>query len=196
MKYLIPLILIVMSVGLKAQTNSATIEGNISYLTSQNVYVRFASTEGLREGDTLFLTKDGNRVPALVVTSLSSISAVCGAIGNVKLELADKLVTTPKVGVIQDIEPEAIVEPKIVPLVEEEVPEEEVVPQPEQKISGRIGISSYLNFSDSPGGNSQRMRYTFSMNARNISDSRLSVETYITFVHRSGEWSEIKDDIL
>jgi len=196
MKYLISLILIVISVGLKAQTNSTTIEGNISYLTSQNVYVRFASTEGLQVGDTLFLTKGGKKVPALVITSLSSISAVCSAIGDIKLELADQVVTRSKMVAIQNVEPEKVVEPEVALPVKEEVAEEKVVQQPEQKISGRVGISSYLNFSDSPGGNSQRMRYTFSMNARNISDSKLSVEAYLSFVHRSGEWSEIKDDIF
>ncbi len=196
MKYFISLILIGMGVGLMAQTNSTTIEGNISYLTSQNVYVRFASTEGLMVGDTLFISEDDSQVPALVVTSLSSISAVCSAIGDVKLELGDRLNTRPQVATIEEVEPVKVEEPEVAIPVEAEIVDEEVVQQTRQKISGRLGLSSYLNFSDSPGGNSQRMRYTFSMNARNISDSKLSVEAYLSFVHRSGEWNEIKDDIF
>ena len=62
-------------------------------------------------------------------------------------------------------------------------------------ISGRLSLSSYSNFSNTPGGNSQRMRYTFSLNAKNISNTRLSAETYISFAHKDGEWDEIQDNI-
>jgi len=64
-----------------------------------------------------------------------------------------------------------------------------------QDISGRISLSSYSNFSNTPGGNSQRMRYTFSLNAKNISNTRLSAETYISFAHKNDQWSEIQDNI-
>jgi hypothetical protein len=64
-----------------------------------------------------------------------------------------------------------------------------------QLISGRISLSSYSNFS-SETANSQRMRYTFSLDALNIGDSKLSAETYISFVHKLGEWSEIQKDVF
>ncbi len=196
MKYLILLMLIVMGAGLKAQTAPDMVEGDVSYLTSQNVYVRFASTENLAVGDSLFLNKESALIPVLVITNISSISAVCKPIGNTKLAVADKLSAKPNFTITPAVQTEDISEVQVDSEKEEEVIDEEVARQLKQKVTGRVGISSYLNFSDSPGGNSQRMRYTFSMNARNVSDSKLSVESYLSFVHRSGEWSEIKDDVF
>jgi hypothetical protein len=40
------------------------------------------------------------------------------------------------------------------------------------------------------------MRYTFSINAQNIGDTKLSGEAYISFVHKHKEWSEVKNDIF
>lgn len=196
MKYLISLILLMMGVGLEAQTTSATIEGDISYITSQNVYVRFTSTEHLTMGDTLFFQGKESPTPVLVVTSLSSISAVCKPIGEIRLTVSDKIFSVEKASVTPIIQPVEEEELVLVETIDDQARPEEVVKTDKQKVTGRVGISSYLNFSDSPGGNSQRMRYTFSMNARNISDSKLSVESYMSFVHRSGEWSEIKDDVF
>lgn len=64
-----------------------------------------------------------------------------------------------------------------------------------QSISGRISVSSYSNFS-SVSDLSQRMQYTFAMNARNIGNSKLSGEAYISFAHKINEWSVVKADIF
>ena len=65
-----------------------------------------------------------------------------------------------------------------------------------QDINGRLSIASYSNFSNSPVSNLQRMRYTFSLNADNIGDSKLSAQTYISFVHSNKNWDEVKSIFL
>jgi hypothetical protein len=40
------------------------------------------------------------------------------------------------------------------------------------------------------------MKYTFAMVIKNIGDSKLSAETYISFAHKLGEWTTVQDDIF
>ncbi|MCK7540348.1 MAG: hypothetical protein MZV63_60375 [Marinilabiliales bacterium] len=65
-----------------------------------------------------------------------------------------------------------------------------------QRIHGYFAISSYSNFSDYSETNSQKMKYTFSLLSRNIGNTNLSAECYVSFVHNDKEWSEIKSNIF
>ncbi len=61
---------------------------------------------------------------------------------------------------------------------------------------GSISVNSYSDFSNTEVPDSQRFRYTLSLNAPNIGGSRFSFESYISFRHKSGEWQEVKNDIF
>ena len=63
-----------------AQTSSLT--GEVSFVTSQNVYIRFQSTEKMMKGDTIFLLVDDFQVPCLRIVEKSSISCVAARIGT------------------------------------------------------------------------------------------------------------------
>lgn len=65
----------------------------------------------------------------------------------------------------------------------------------EQDVSGRISVSSYSNLSNTISDDTYRFRYTFSMEAEHISDSKLSAETYISFTHRLNQWDLVKADL-
>ncbi len=191
-------ILIINGLVLRGQTSKEPEGGTISFITSQNVYVKFNTTRNITIGDTLFMQQDGIVVPVLVVKNLSSSSCVCIPISTLALKLSDQVFTNKKT-----VEPE----------VKENIAAETIPPPPDQKkdtlskegtpqkklqqaIDGRFSVSSYLNFSNTPAGNSQRMRYTFSLNARNIARTKLSGECYISFSHRSGHWQDIQDNIF
>jgi hypothetical protein len=60
-----------------SQEKDGPLRGSVSYVSSQNVYVRFTTTAGIEVGDTLFLEGGKDKVPALVVIQRSSISCVC-----------------------------------------------------------------------------------------------------------------------
>ncbi len=198
MRLLLPLFLLLLfGLDLKSQTIGGVAEGTISYVTSQSVYVKFESTEGISAGDTLFELKEKKMIPVLLVKELSSISCVCVPLSSGKLSVNDKIQASPK----SSKQPETPT-PVILPAVQPEVAKNDTVTSqtvtpasPKESISGRISVSSYSNFS-SVSDLSQRMRYTFSMNALNISNSKVSAETYISFVHKLKEWSEVKEDIF
>ena len=47
-------------------------DGKISFITSQNIYVKFENTEGISVGDTVYYNYNGKFVPAIVVQFLST----------------------------------------------------------------------------------------------------------------------------
>jgi hypothetical protein len=202
MRFILPIFLFVfLGLYLKGQAIIEPEEGTVSYITSQNIYVKFKSTVNIAVGDTLYFKQADNLVPVLVVSNLSSISCVCVPISTKTLAVGDKIFTKQKIKLLPSEQKEEI---PVVPVVVQP-PDEKKGTMPadstaqkkfKQDISGRVSISSYSNFSNTDGGNSQRMRYTFSINAKNIGDTRLSGESYISFVHKDGEWNEIQDNIF
>jgi hypothetical protein len=197
MKRLLPaLLLIFFGSGLAGQDLPGTRNGKVSYVTSQNVYVKFQSTENITPGDTLFITRDGTAVAALVVNEISSISCVCVPLISQKLAVGDQVISMRK---IQDEGKPAMAAATTSPLVP--VKADSGIIQPNQVkpnrqfITGNLSVSSYLNFSD-VSANSQRMKYTLSMVAQNIGNSKLSTEIFISFAHKLNEWSEVKSNIF
>lgn len=188
---------------LNAQTGPDYTEGVVSFISSQNVYVKFASTEGIKVGDTLFLSSGNIKAPALIVSNLSSISCVCTPLSNRKISVSDKFYARsdkkPKADKSQD---KVIVETKPATKADTSYvakvmkPTDKTAISTKQSNSGRASVASYAGFSDTPSGNSLRMRYTLSLNAKNIADSKLSAESYVSFVHRDGQWNEIKSNIF
>ncbi len=68
--------------GLKGQSVTENLVGKVSFVSSQNIYVRFKSCEGISAGDTLFIPAGDTLVPALIVNSLSSVSCLCSSISD------------------------------------------------------------------------------------------------------------------
>jgi len=177
-----------------------TREGKVSYITSQHVYVRFASTEGISDGDTLFRHGTAGEVPALVVKNHSSTSCVCSPLGNVSLSVG-----TPVTGRLKEVaSPEAAVsgveESEVTEKPQDtESPgaeEEAGAVMPEQEIHGRLSLASYTWFKNAVTDGRQRMRYTFSLDADRIAGMGLSAETYVSFSHKSEQWDEIRENIF
>lgn len=201
MRLILPIILLMLSgFMLKGQTIIEPEEGAVSFVTSQNVYVKFKSTENIAAGDTLYINQAGVSVPALVVTNLSSTSCVCTPIISKQFAVSDKLYTKQKIKAatgqnVEEKPAQPVIVPPPVPKTAPAKVDSTAYNKPQQDISGRVSLSSYTNLSNTPAGNSQRMRYTFSLNARNISNTKLSAETYISFVHKSGEWDKVKSDV-
>lgn len=189
-------LLLVFGYGLKGQNLSVPMEGTISFVTTQNVYVKFQSTKDISPGDTLFIIHDAKKVPALLVKELSSISCVCARISKNQFAAGDKVSTQSKV-IQPKISNSNVNLPVIQPVVitaDSAVAKKEVPKELKQNISGRISVSAYSNFS-SESSLSQRMQYTFALNARNINDSKLSGEAYISFAHKINEWNVVQANI-
>jgi hypothetical protein len=197
MKYLIPVFMLFLSgLGLKGQTLYETNEGKVSYVTTQNIYVKFQSTENMAKGDTLFSKQDGVLVPVLKVQEISSISCVCIPISTQKFTVGDQVLSRQKETLQKTEDKNTASGLRAVAAGKDSIAaKKEQSKKRMQIISGNISVSSYLNFSNVTA-NSQRMRYSFSMIAQNIGNSKLSAEAYIDFVHKIGEWTDVQNDIF
>ncbi len=198
MKYsLLILLLFLSALCLRGQTTATSEEGTVSFITSQNVYVKFQSTGNISKGDTLFITSQAKMIPVLIVKDLSSISCVCTPLGTNKFAISDKISTRPKIagrGNISEVKVRPDLYPAAVKLdtggVKKAVPKKVI-----QEINGRISVASYSNFSNVSNA-SHQLRYTFSLDARHIDNSKLSTEIYISFAHRINQWSEVKSNVF
>lgn len=183
---------------ISAQEIKNEIEGTVSYQTAQNIYVRFLSASGIKAGDKIYIRKNNLLVPVLQVEYVSSVSCVGKAVSEEKLKLGDRVIAiVPK--------SDAVAEREIQNGQASKTPADTSVSRPinsglhlpgrRERIDGRFQISSYNNFSSLPSGNNSRLRYIFSMNAANISNSRVSLDSYISFSHKLDDWAAIQENI-
>ncbi len=190
--------LILLMPALHGQTDEPFTEGSISYVTSQSIYVKFASTEGISPGDTLFMRFDGRQVSAMVVKNLSSISCVCTPLEGYDLKVSDAVFSRKKAGT-GDVPVAATPVPDSVvagPVAEPDTLPPEEAPAFVQEVRGRITLASYSNFSNTGMTNRQRMRYTFAFTGDHLGNSGFSLETYLSFLHTNTNWSDIQDDLF
>jgi hypothetical protein len=197
MRYLTLIILLVfLGSNLKSQTIGEKIDGSVTFVTNQNVYVKFQSTEKITAGDTLYFSQEGNLVPALKVINLSSISCVCIPISSQVFKVGDVITSKSKTQAVTPLG--QVVTKQETPLPTEQLRDSLPVAQKEvkQDVYGRISIASYTNFSNAEADDSQRMRYTLSLNVKNIAKSKLSFESYLSFVHSNTNWNDVQDNLF
>lgn len=179
-----------------AQESKDYSEGRISYVSGQNIYVKFESTEGIENGDTLFIRQNARLVPALLVQHHSSISCLCSSIADFTLRVSDQVIfqKIKQIAEVEKQQKQEIVQEK--DLAEEALisAEKERIPLKKEDFEGRLLLSSYSNFSSS-GNDSYRFRYTFSSRYSNISGSDFSLENYISFTHKLHEWNQVKENL-
>ncbi len=191
-------LLLIFGLNLNAQVTTLKDDGKVSYVTSENIYVRFNSTKHILIGDTLFVERNGKDVPALRVTNLSSISCVCVPISKMKFVENNKVTTKKYHAEAKDAPVEKTA--NVAAITPAAVPQQNSINENKSKlkqsIRGRLSVASYSNFSNTSGGNNQRMRYTFSLSANHIGNSKFSTDTYISFVHSNKNWDEIKSNIF
>jgi hypothetical protein len=181
-----------------AQTNSSAAEGTISYISGQHIYVRFENTKNLAAGDTFFMSQEGKLVAVLKIVSHSSISCVCDPLPPVKLAVGDKLITSKKTKSL-NADRKEILKPESNVYVEKKdsTAKKQITPNnPSQAIRGRISIASYSSLSNTGTSNSERLQYSLYLNGQNIHGSKLSLETYATFIQDNKQWSQVKANIF
>jgi hypothetical protein len=192
--------IIVFTAELHGQTVTDNLPGKVSFISSQNVYVKFKSTVGISASDTLYMSSNGKLVPVLLVSNLSSVSCLCTPLSAANLSVGQDIIARHKITSVRPKE-------KIIENVVKEIPVQPVAvdstinnrPYPnkqKQNIRGSISAYSYSDFSNTSAANSTQFRYTFTLDARNIGNSKISVDSYISFRHKLGEWNLVKSDIF
>ena len=168
-------LVVLFSLELYAQDASKTVQGTISFVTSNNVYVRFDSTENIAIGKTLQFA--GN--DCLLVTEKSSSSIVCSVLNNCPIQKGD-VVTYTFTPVSKEVADPPDPKQEVIPArpIEPEVDEADLLNK--EKISGRVTLSSYNSFSD-VRDDRHRFRTRFSLNADHIGDSKFSIESFLVY---------------
>ena len=71
---------------LLSQVNDKRVEkyGKITFQSSQNIYVRFDNTDGIKTGDTLYVKLKKKLIPVIVVKYLSVSSCSGENMGKIK----------------------------------------------------------------------------------------------------------------
>jgi hypothetical protein len=201
MRYFLPILFILVSeLTVMGQDPNEIREGRISFITTQSVYVKFSSMESISEGDTLYDKQGDGYIPVLQIKNLSSISCVCNPLVTKSFKVSDAVYAKLASDIIPDRLQEdvivAVVQPLEVPASETLSGETTGVDKPKQDINGRISVSSYSNFSSKEAARTQRMRYTFSIDANNLGNSGFSVESYVSFAHSNNNWNDVKENIF
>jgi hypothetical protein len=197
----ITLIIFILAIaaGLKGQKTILNVVGKVSFASSVNVYVKFKSTVGISAGDTLFIQSGEQLKSVLRVNNLSSTSCVCTSLSDENLPVDHLIIARTKAEPPKTVEKAA--EVKIAEIITEEPTLDSIVTaaatnKRKQDISGSLSLVSYSDLSNTAGGNSQRFRYTLSLDAANIGGSKLSAETYISFRHKAGDWADVQASIF
>lgn len=196
---LIILLFIASGLFLNGQTVKERISGKVSFISSQNIYVKFRSTAGISAGDTLYISSDEKLEPVLKVINLSSVSCLCTPLSEIVLPADHLIIAMIKTVNSHPVEKEAVNDKKENPLPEilaDTLKPVLAVTKQKQKISGSISVVSYSDFSNTDNANSQRFRYTLSLIAPEISNSKISFESYVSFRHKSGDWAEVKSNLF
>jgi hypothetical protein len=175
-----------------SQQNKIIIEGNVSYLSSQNIYVKFGSTDGIEVGDTLFTKNNDELIPMMVVKYISSKSC-----SGTKLTLNNLEVGNSAIAFVKEKE---VIEPTIsvaTTKVNSVISAKKTRKRRNKKvgdISGRLSLSSYGNISSMDNTDFVRWRYIFAAHSQNFRSSKFSFDSYISFNYRSTDWNYIKNN--
>jgi hypothetical protein len=200
MKHLIIIFAILaLCAEMDGQQASGNLLGTVTFITPQNVYVKFKSTEGLTAGDTLFIPDNGKLIPVLTISNLSSTSCICTLLSAKNLTVSQVITAKSRtVAAKMAGKPVSTVASVNPPLQAnaDTAKKKSVTNDRKQKINGSLAAYSYSSFSNTPSPSSTQLRYTFNLNARNIGDSKFSINTYASFRHKIGDWSAVKNDIF
>jgi hypothetical protein len=199
MKKIVLVIFLFGFIQISSQTNTyEERKGKVSFLTSQNIYVRFESTNGINKNDTLFYIQNKKLIPAIVVQYISSSSCSGISITGYQFKNEDEIVARIKLIREEKSEQNLTITKKNDEVVEALISKKEAKNEGAffKRSNGNFSVSSYSNKSNGPGSaDLQHWRFNFSFDADSISNSPISISSYINFSYRTDRWQEVKKNI-
>ncbi len=178
------------------------VEGKISYITSQNVYVKFEQAGIIHQGDTIYVRNAQVLTPLFITESVSSTSCVGkpliqqeiktdqAVFAHLLIKTSGQKKTAENIPLIAAVSKQDSAKNSSSPTVAKPT----VKAEQKQKIGGRVSESLYSSFSNFSDFN-MRFRYTVSLSADHISDSKFSTDTYFMFTYKQNQWEELKHNI-
>ena len=156
------------------------LQGEVTFITANNVYVRFDATGAISVGDTLQLVKGDGTVRCLVVNSKSSTSCVCTPVVGCKAQKGDQVQSVIAGSAVADRKHTG--RESDIDLSPELEGDDSLKRDSRERIRGRLSAASYSTLS-SEREDDHRMMYRFAMTADHIRNSRFSAETYLNYRH-------------
>ena len=157
-----------------AQEQETVLHGSISFVTSNNIYVRFDDTSSISIGDSLRI--DGHLGKAcLLVNSKSSTSCVCRTLEDCEIERGSKVIFFLPIR-----STEAVVKGSAPSALQDTVELEEPDLIYPQEIRARISASTYSTVSNDREDR-HRLMSRLSIDANHINDSKFSADVYLNF---------------
>lgn len=177
-RYIILFILFYLAVY--EQATGQNTRGKVTFITSQNVYIKFDNTNNLNIGDTLQLSD--KKTPCLVVKNKSSSSCVCEIINDCVLQKNDEVFHYNSPGHKEVIKEKDLTnQAKVTQKDRSETNLQiEKTSKYKEAIKGRISVSSYSNISNARDDR-HRLMSRFSLDAAHIHNSAFSFETYLNY---------------
>lgn len=178
-KWLLSILLLFLSTGLvNGQGSIQLIEGKVSYITSENVYVKFASTANISANDTLWIQQNGNLESALLVHAKSSTTCIGIPLNNREIKI-DQVV-------YHRFKPSTQVDESVyVTLVDSggqktTVSADTALTGSDEKldVSGRVTLANYNNADFRYGTNNNRLFTAIALNLKNIGTPKISAKFY------------------
>lgn len=185
-----------------AKADSFKKEGKVSFITSQNIYVRFENTKGISLGDTAFYNKSGKFVPVMVIQYLSSGSCSGKKISDINLKVGDNIsvwsvsdeseISTLKntgnekdSNLINDTTQQKIKKDKF------------KIPPSRSNFYGSFTANSFSGFANYPNSvGTQRWWYSLNLHAEKINGTPFSFSNYMNFSYSTSRWSNIKSNVF
>lgn len=173
MKFKLYFIIAITALAADAYGQDKLLQGQVSFVTTNNIYVKFEDTSTIEVGDSLKLA--GREVACLLVKSKSSTSCVCTIINDCEIQKGD------------DVEFNYILKTK--PETEQEIPTEIIASSVleentesiyKENINGSVSLASYSNL-DNQRGNRTRVMARLALNASHINNSKFSFNTYLNY---------------
>ncbi len=175
--------------------------GTVSFITSQNIYVKFENTSGILAGDTLYYNSRDNALPVMIVRFISSISAEGQKISNINIKVGDPLFALVKSSGTKAMQFPVAGNERDTNLVNDNSKivkaDKFNIPKNRSTFFGSISansFSNYANYINSVG--IQRWNYTVNLNAENIGGSPFYFTNYMNLNYMSSEWSDVKANVF
>jgi len=182
-----------------AQQSLKPVEGKVTYFSSQNVYAEFASTEGLTEGDTVFIAE--NHSPYMIIRFISSRSVAGKYIGTDKPVKGTALYANAKISLPAEQKQAAasvLSDSSAQEQNRSSISARSINVPVLNNIDGKFSVqtSSDYNSGNLSSQNLQRWRYTFSLAMDNIAESGLDFQTYSNYSYTSTTFISSSDPFM
>lgn len=187
--YILNIIILILPLLMTGQTVDMQLEGQVTFKSSKNIYIKFNTTEDINRGDTLSIVAQGVLIPSLKVSQKSSSSCVAENFSENIISVGDKVFffrKQKKDKLIKTVEEKQLV--ITTPVVTPDSTHDDTLKVIKRKemISVRLSISTNADLFPDGGNNYQRLRTGLSFNILNIRQSSFSVFSYMTYRHRYG----------